>query len=70
MTAATLAKAERLLDDQRVSSPIGGLVFQVQGDHDTYVVTLAEDVQICTCPTHGECSHVRACVNWVLKDRS
>lgn len=69
MTSATLAKAERLLNEHRVSDPTAGYVFHVDGDTASYVVTIAtDDVRACTCRADVECSHIRACVTWLREN--
>ncbi len=62
MTTAS-PKATRLLADCRVAPAGLAALYTVQGDHDTYNVTIGETgtgVLSCTCPAVAGCSHREA----------
>ena len=60
MTTATKTKARRLLHEGRVAPRGAASIYQVVGDHDTYQVTVGEELSACTCPAYGTCSHLTA----------
>ena len=62
-TAATLDKARRLLEQERVLRAPETETYRVDGDHDSYFVTVSADGRnaYCPCPTRGPtCSHTAA----------
>lgn len=59
-SSAVNRKAERLLERGSVH-PTEAFTFLVDGDHDTYLVTLTKiSGNSCTCPATGKCSHIEA----------
>lgn len=68
VSAATHLKANRLNVDGKVEH-VKGLVYRVEGDHDTYTVHLGYPQELsgaCSCPSKAEvCSHIlAACIDW------
>ncbi len=60
MSAATQAKATRLLSEGKVRpDDIRNLAFTVQGDNGSYRVALS-----CDCKAAGSCSHLEAAMAW------
>lgn len=57
--ANLIAKATRLTLEDRVT-PVPGRVFEVIGDHGTYLTAITADAAICSCPATSECSHLLA----------
>lgn len=69
MSAATAAKARRLLEDGKVIPlPDAAWIFRVDGDTGIWFVTITASIQLCTCPSTTRCSHIESAVRWVLAD--
>lgn len=71
ISAAVVAKARRLVDQDRVTH-IKGLVYEVQGDTDTYTVHLSYPEEVtgaCNCLSAlARCSHILAATILYLAD--
>jgi hypothetical protein len=72
MSAATRAKADRLLAEGRVApQPNPVQEFRVEGDGGIYRCFVGPTTRYCTCPhgvheAEGDCSHLEAAVSWVM----
>ncbi len=57
------AKVTRLLAETRVMPAGTATVYDIAGDHGSYVVVLGRNIELCTCPgftrSHG-CTHLIA----------
>lgn len=62
---STTEKAARLRAEGKVK-PVPARTYEVEGDHDTYLVTICmggatgATQMSCTCPARGACSHLLA----------
>lgn len=53
-------KVVRLLAQGRVQPRGAAAIYRVRGDHGGYDVVIGETFAFCSCPAHGECSHIVA----------
>jgi hypothetical protein len=60
VTPAVFEKAQRLVAEERVAPFPQDKVFEVRGDHGTYLVVIGAGHLYCSCPAHCECSHIAA----------
>lgn len=61
MAHSVSPKVVRLLSEGRVMPAGSAAAFTVAGDHGEYVAVIFDDGRgLCSCPAHGECSHLSA----------
>jgi hypothetical protein len=60
MQPATQEKARRLANAGAVHRFEVADVYNVAGDHGTYLVVVAPGIQFCSCPADRFCSHLAA----------
>ena len=68
-TVAISRKGQRLVDEDRVAATGKPGIYKVKGDHDEYVVWVADADTMagyCPCKAHGACSHLFAACLYVL----
>lgn len=65
-SAAVMAKAGRLLAEQRVLIGVAGYV---AGDHGDYLVAIRGGNLSCDCPARVRCAHVEAVSRLITKAR-